>query len=279
MVTYTIPTLNSRPYDLKYASDAVWFTEFSGNKIGRLNPADGAVTEFSIPTQGSQPTGIDVLAGNPTTVWFTERSGNKLGRLVVTGTADYSFTEFPLPESYPNAEPEDLHIQHADSIWFTAPGVNRIGNLKPSQWPSTNAFVFVSTGGGSRPWAIKVDAEGYPWFTERVGNRIGQFFPQTIANINWYTLTLTPSGPYDLAVGAGYVWFTEADGNRVGQLRAQPRMIRQFGLPANSQPRGLAVDANGCAWIALSGRNSIAAWCPPYFRFVYLPLTLKNFGP
>ena len=275
VVTYTVLTPNSQPYDLKYAGGVVWFTEMSGNKIGRLDPTNGAIAEFTIPTTGSQPAGIDVLAGNPTTVWFTERSGNKLGRLVVTSTTDYTFSEYALPSQYSNAQPEDIFIESADSIWFTAPGVNRIGNLKPSIWPSQEPFAWVYTGGGSQPRAIKADGTS-AWFTEPNGNRIGQYFYTTITQLNWYTLPLTASGPYDLVLHQGKVWFTESSGNRVGWLIPNPRQFREFGLPAGSAPKGLGVDGNGCVWVAESGRNRIAAWCPPYFRFVYLPLVMRN---
>jgi virginiamycin B lyase len=275
VVTYTVPTAGSQPYDLKYAGGAVWFTEMSGNKIGRLDPSNGTIVEFSIPTSGSQPTGIDVLPGNPTTVWFTERSGNKLGRLVVTSTMDYLFAEYPLPSGYSNAQPEDIFVESPDSIWFTAPGVNLIGNLKPSIWPSQSAFAWIYTGGGSQPQTIKTDGE-IAWFTEPNGNRIGQYFYTTITQLNWYTLPLTASGPYDLALWQGKVWFTELSGNRVGWLIPSPRQFREFGLPAGSAPKGLGVDSNGCVWVAESGRNRIAAWCPPYFRFVYLSLVLRN---
>ena len=275
VVTYTVPTPNSQPYDLKYAGGVVWFTERNGNKIGRLDPGSGTIVEFSVPTLGSQPTGIDVLTGNPTTVWFTERTGNKLGRLVVTSTMDYSFAEFAFPDNYSNAQAEDIFVESAYSIWFTAPGVSRIGNLKPSIWPSQGAFAWVYTGGGSQPRAIKADGE-IAWFTEPTGNRIGQYFYTTITQLNWYTLPLTASDPYDLALWQGKVWFTESSGNRVGWLIPNPRQFREFGLPAGSAPKGLGVDGNGCVWVAESGRNRIAAWCPPYFRFVYLPLVMRN---
>lgn len=273
VVTYTVPTAGSQPYDIDYAGGMVWFTEEAGNRIGRLNPADGSVIEFAIPTGDSQPAGLDVLAGTPTVVWFAERSRDKLGRLVVTGTTEYAFTEYALPPQYANAQLEDVHIQDADSIWFTAPGISRIGRLRPS----AQSFALISTGGGSQPWAIKVDSSGYPWFTERVGNRIGQFFPQTHADFRWYTLTVS-SDPYDLAIGQGFVWFTERGTHRVGQLDPSKNVIRVFGLPVGSAPKGLAVDATGCVWIAESGSDRIARWCSPYFRTIYLPLVLRDFS-
>jgi virginiamycin B lyase len=276
VITYTVPTGGSQPYDLVYADDVIWFTERAGSKIGRLDPAIGATSEFTIPTSSSQPTGIDIAPDDPKRIWFIEQSGDKLGQLVVTSTTDYAIIEYPLPASYPNAQPQDICVQNSDSIWFTAPGANRIFNFKPSYWPWNSAFASVYTGGGSQPWAIKVDAAGYPWFTERIGNRIGQFFPQTIAYINWHTLAFVNSVPHDLDVAQGFVWFTERDGNRVGRLQPGTGAMHEFGLAAGSTPLGLAVDGIGCAWIAENGSSKIASWCPPYFRLVYLPAILRH---
>jgi len=275
--TFAVPTTDSEPYRLKYAAGKVWFTERTGNKIGRLDPATGQVTEFPVSTSNSQLTGIDVLSGSPDRVWFTEQNGNKLGQLVVTSTTDYAITEYPLPSSYSSAQPEDIYAENNDRIWFTAPGVSRIGNFKPSRWPwSSDAFVLIYAGGGSQPWSIEVDAGGYPWFTERTGNRIGKFFPQTIQDIQWYTLPVSDSDPYGIAISQQHVWFTERARDRVGQLQPNTGLFREFALPSGSTPLGLAADATGCIWIAESGRNKIGAWCPPYFHFIYLPLVMSN---
>lgn len=276
VVTYTVPTVAGEPYDLKLVSGKVWFTERAGNKIGRFDLDTEIFDEFVIPTVSSRPTGIDVLATNPVQVWFTESSGNKLGRLVVTSTVDYVFTEYSLPSGYPNAQPEDIVVESGNSIWFTAPGVSRLGNFSPSLWPNSSAFEMISTGASSQPWSVKVDASGYPWITERVGNRIGMFFPQTISFFNWYPLPAPNSDPYGLEFSQGYVWFTERNGNRLGQLDRLSRRIREFGLPTASLPTGVAADANGCLWIALSGRNKIASWCPPYFHSTYLPILMRG---
>src|SRR5262249_19128163 len=56
----------------------LWFTENSGNRVGRITPA-GAVTEFPIPTASSQPFGI--TAGPDGNLWFTEFPGGSLGRV------------------------------------------------------------------------------------------------------------------------------------------------------------------------------------------------------
>jgi streptogramin lyase len=57
---------------------AMWFTELTGNKIGRISTA-GVVTEYAIPTPGSNPIGI--AAGPDGALWFAEYLGNKIGRI------------------------------------------------------------------------------------------------------------------------------------------------------------------------------------------------------
>src|ERR1700730_2867726 len=55
---FSIPTAGSSPVGIAAGPDGnLWFTEFSGNKIGRITTA-GVVTEFSIPTSASGPRGI-----------------------------------------------------------------------------------------------------------------------------------------------------------------------------------------------------------------------------
>jgi virginiamycin B lyase len=56
----------------------LWFTEWSGNKIGRITPS-GTVTEFTIPTAASSPNGI--VAGPDGNIWFTETDGGKVASI------------------------------------------------------------------------------------------------------------------------------------------------------------------------------------------------------
>ncbi len=55
---FSIPTLGSTPFNLTQGPDgALWFTEFLGNKIGRITTS-GVITEFMIPTSSGFPQGI-----------------------------------------------------------------------------------------------------------------------------------------------------------------------------------------------------------------------------
>ncbi len=82
---FPLPTADSQPDGITAGPDRnLWFTEYSGNQIGRITPA-GSITEFPLPTNcsplssaGCAPSGI--AAGPDGTLWFTENFGNKIGR-------------------------------------------------------------------------------------------------------------------------------------------------------------------------------------------------------
>ena len=78
---YPVPTASSEPIGITGGPDGnLWFTEFSGNKIGRITPtAPNTITEFPIPTANSDPRGI--ASGRGDKVWIAESMGNKIGRI------------------------------------------------------------------------------------------------------------------------------------------------------------------------------------------------------
>lgn len=278
---FELPVAGSEPYDIAFAAGRVWVSERSGNRIGSLDaasdPATPAWTEYPIEnTANSEPTGITVLVGDPIEVWFAERAGNKLGRLRVSDTNSATIDEYPLPMAMANAYPESVSATSSEQVWFSAPGISGIGRFKLSYWPwSPDAFAFVPSGLGSQPWDLELGTDGAPWVTEPHGNRVGGYAPGTLTYFNWYDLPVPGSTPYGLDIAQGIIWFTEKDGNRVGQLQPSMRILREVALP-DAVPTGIAVDANGCAWIAASNQDKLISWCSPYFRFAYLPLVRRD---
>jgi hypothetical protein len=60
----------------------LWFTEQTGNRIGRIT-TDGVVTELSGGVSaGARPRGIAV--GPDGNLWFTEATGGRIGRMTLT---------------------------------------------------------------------------------------------------------------------------------------------------------------------------------------------------
>ena len=118
---FAVPTAFSAPFGITAGPDGnLWFTEFNGNKIGRITTA-GVVTEFAVPTADSGPVGI--TAGPDGNLWFTEERNN-IGRITTAG----AITEFAVPTA--NSEPFGITAGPDGNLWFTEEGGNNIGQLR-----------------------------------------------------------------------------------------------------------------------------------------------------
>jgi streptogramin lyase len=266
---FTVPTPAGEPYDISCAGGVVWLTERVGNKIASFNPTNSTWTEYVVPTEGSEPTGIDVQAGDPAEVWFVERVGNKVGRLRVPQSGGPAFDEYVPPAAWTGMQPEDIDVYAPGLAWFTAPGLELIARLNVTGTAPT--FFGQSTAPGSRPWSIAAASGTNPWFTDRLGNRIGQFTPGTATNLTWYALPNPNSRPVAIQVTAGQVWFAELAG-RAGSIKRPGTSIRELSIPGASFT-DVSFDASGCGWLADNAQSRLVRWCSPYFYpSLYLPL-------
>lgn len=282
---FNTPTANSGPWDLAYDGTYIWFTERLGNKIGRLNPANGAITEYAIPTANSEPMGIAIAPNGH--VWFAQKAGNKMARYKpATGTFDeYVYTQA-------GAMPEDVATSSNESIWFTAPGINSVIRLLPNKAPSQRFEQVPVLDFGQAPWIpgriAVVDSfpEDNPWITAPTKDFIGRYAPGTLNYWRWYELDHSGTGVNGIflqRMGNNYrTWFTEPATGRAGLLitsKDKAVVLAQFetGLPGtNTQPAGITVDSNGTAWITAPGVNAIMAWRSPYFHRGYMPVSVSR---
>jgi virginiamycin B lyase len=115
---FALKTENAHPFRIVAApSGDIWFTEFFGNRIGRIS-ASGQVTEFAVRVAG--PVGITTdPAGS---VWFTEETGDAIGRMSPSGAV----TEYRLP---PRTGPEGITVGPDDAVWFSEFTADRIGRM------------------------------------------------------------------------------------------------------------------------------------------------------
>jgi virginiamycin B lyase len=72
----------------------LWFTEYNGNKIGRITVNGNVTNEFLSPVPNANPAGI--VAGPDGALWFVEVNGNRLGRITTAGLMD----EYPIPTRF-----------------------------------------------------------------------------------------------------------------------------------------------------------------------------------
>jgi streptogramin lyase len=157
----------SAPVDMAVGPDhALWFTESSTDKIGRITTS-GAVTEFPLPpptTPGSQPE--DIAAGPDHALWFTDTTAGKIGRITTSGAV----TEFPLPAAA--SQPEDIAAGPDGALWFTDPVIHEIGRITTSG----TITEFALSKPDRRADSLTLGPHHKIWFTEGSahGGKIGR---------------------------------------------------------------------------------------------------------
>ncbi len=144
----------------------LWFTEFCENKIGRINPKTGTITEFS--TGLSADSGPDGITTGPDgNIWFAQEIGNEIGRINPwTGT----ITEFSTGIS-PSAGPIKITSGPDGKLWFTEDSGPGLAQVNP--WTGTITEL-PALASGTFPVGITAGPDGNIWFTEYYGNVIGR---------------------------------------------------------------------------------------------------------
>jgi uncharacterized protein (TIGR03437 family) len=245
---FNIPTSNGQPWAIATGPDGnLWFTENTGNKIGKITPA-GIISEFNIPSANAQPFGI--ATGPDGNLWFTEGAGDKIGKITPAGV----ITEFNIPT--PFSHPKGIATGPDGNLWFTE-GINRIGKITPAG--AITEFNIPTPGG--LPLGIVSGQDGNLWFTEWGGNKIGKITPA--GAITEFDIPTPTSYPFGIAAGPdGNLWFTEDLGNKIGQI-TPAGAITEFNIPTSgSLPLSIVSGPDGQLWFTENTGNKIGKITP-----------------
>ncbi|SCK31560.1 virginiamycin B lyase [Streptomyces sp. WMMB 714] len=212
-VRVPLPAGDEGPYGVTAGPDgAVWFTELTANRIGRLVPAGGghereqpyAVQEFTLPVSGGCPAGI--TAGPDGGLWFALSGADAIGRIGPGGAV----TVHRLPSA--GARPVHIAAGADGAMWFTQIGVGRVGRITADGQIDE---VPLPGGPATRPHGVAAAAGGGCWFTEWGTCRIGRV--DASGRVSTWQLPPGVSEPHGIAAtGAGTVWAAMESGALVG---------------------------------------------------------------
>jgi uncharacterized repeat protein (TIGR01451 family) len=202
---------SSSPWRLAAGPDGnLWFTEQTGNKIGRLTP-EGTVTEFAVPIAKAGPG--EITGGPDGNVWFTEIMADKIGRITPAG----QISEFAIPTrstSLPGGTSAlgEIVTGPDGGLWFTeqSRGIGRIT-------PDGNITEFTLPTQSPQPLGIAAGPDGNLWFTESKANQIGRITPA--GTVTEFAVPTADSQPVGIVAGAdGNLWFGEHSQTHLGKL-------------------------------------------------------------
>jgi len=208
-------TAASEPRDIVVdkARLTVYFTEFTGNRIGKLVYVAGTgwrMTEYPLPAGASGPLHIALDADGM--VWFTVPGSNQVGRFnpFKGGGAGAEFTMYTVPSN-----PNGITVDKDGFVWFTSWGTWSICKLN---WWKNETYRWEIPTSGCNPAEIIVDQDYDVFFTEFATAKIGKFVPGT-GDFYEYPTPTPGCQPYGICIHSpDVIVFTESQSNRLGRL-------------------------------------------------------------
>jgi len=220
------------------ADGALWFTESSGNKIGRITVA-GAITEYPTLTANSLPNGI--TAGPDHALWFTETAANKIGKITLAGV----MREYLVPT--PNSSPVGIAMGPDGALWFAESTGHQIGRMTTK---GEFTEYYVPGGFYNTPYEITAGPDGALWFTENQtdGNEIVRI--TTTGEMTQYFIPTANTRATGITTGPdGAIWFTEYANASIGRLTTAG-VFSEYSVGACCvlAPIGITAGADGALW-------------------------------
>jgi virginiamycin B lyase len=234
--------------------NALWFTEFWADNIGRIDPSSHTVTEYPTNASYSRPAGITI--GPDNALWFTEFNVDSIGRI---DPQTHVITEYPVLTS--GSSPLCIATGPDNALWFTEPQASQIGRIDPTSHVVTEYPVLTS---GSSPAGITLGPDNALWFTEAQASQIGRIDPTTHVVTEYPTLT-SNSGPAGITKGPdGAVWFTEIGYylvepylsdvdtfkvSKIGRIDPTTHTVTEYAVPTSeSTPGCILIGPDGALW-------------------------------
>ncbi|HTA39368.1 MAG TPA: hypothetical protein VK760_09840 [Candidatus Acidoferrales bacterium] len=239
---FSIPTANTTPEGIALGSDGnVWFTENTGNAVGRVTTT-GVVTEFTSGlTASAHSSGI--AQGPDGNMWFTEISAGKVGTIDTGG----AITEYAVG----SVSPTGITAGPDGNLWFTeAVAGSKIGQMDTG---GNLANEFTTTM-NSTPNAITTGPDSNLWFTQASGS-VGQM--TTDGTVAEFSVPTASSAPTGIAAGPdGNLWIVEHAGNKVS-LVTTSGAFTEYLIVGGGAPRGIVAGADGNMYFTLQNGHMI----------------------
>ncbi len=229
---WVVPTLGQRSRDPVQAENGlIWWAGQWGNLVGSINPKTGAMKEYPLPANAMPHS---VTLGPSGGVWYT---GNKNGTVGKLNPETGDITVYPMPDQ--NAkDPHTAVFDDQGIMWFTLQHSNKIGRLNPK---IGEIKLVDMPRSGSRPYGIKIDANGQPWVACNGNNCLVQVNPETMA----LTEHLLPDEATKVRridfSSDGMLWYVNSSLGRLGRFDPKTKHVKEWPSPSGPKSHPYAI--------------------------------------
>jgi virginiamycin B lyase len=252
---YDLPRRDAQPHDVVMdAKGIVWYSDFSHQFVGELDPATGKVTDHEIPTmRPDEPKGSLALEFDPKgNLWM---AGMYQAGIYKIDTASKQVTAYPFPAEWlnPTTQASMLSAQHADvdgKIWTNNQDTHLVYRFDTVSGKYEDLGQAVDKNGTHiNGYGMPTDAQNSAYQLNFGGASIGRIDAKTREVTIWKT-PLPFSRPRRGRVDADNIlWFAEYGANGIGRFDPKTNEIKEWQLPTPwDEPYDVVKAKDGEIW-------------------------------
>jgi streptogramin lyase len=253
---YDLPRRTIQPHDVVLdRSGTVWYSNFGEQEIGRMDPATGKVTEFSIPVQkqGWALGQLGLRTDRDDNLWFGmtfqaglakfDRKTEKFQIFSAPAEFNLAMTQINMPA------PQSSHVD--GKVWMQNNGfatVHRL-DLATGKIDTFQPFKDSKEGENHNIYDVIPDSRNNVYFTDFANEHIGRIDAKT-GKISLYPMPTRGAAPRRAQMDAqDRLWIGEYRGNKIAMFDTKTEKFQEWTAPTPwSAPYDVVLDKNGMAW-------------------------------
>jgi virginiamycin B lyase len=253
---YDLPREEMAPHDVMVGKDGnVWFSSFGEQKLGRLDPKTGKVTEFPYPEhREGAPTGsLGLRADGAGNLWL----GNMYQATIVKfdpGNEKFQFWTLPSEHNIDAAQINMVSPQGSavdGKVWTQNngfAGVHRL-DIATGKIETWEPFKGAPQGQLHNIYDVIPDSKNNVYFTDFRQGQIGRIDAKT-GEVSLFQTPTPRSAPRRGNMDAqDRLWFGEYRGDRIGMFDTKTYAFKEWKLHTHwAAPYDVVLDRNGDAW-------------------------------
>jgi len=252
---YDLPRREAQPHDVVMDADGmVWYSDFSHQFVGELDPKTGKVSDYEIPTlRPDEPKGsLDLEFDTKGNLWL---AGMYQAGIYKIDRKTKAVTAYPFPQDWlnPTTQASMVSPQHDDvdgKVWTNNQDTHLHYRLDLASGKYEDLGKAADKSGTQiNAYGMPTDLRNNVYLLNFGGTTIGRRDAATNEVTIWKT-PLPFSRPRRGRVDADNIlWFAEYGANGIGRFDPTTNVIKEWQLPTPwSEPYDVVPDKSGQIW-------------------------------
>jgi virginiamycin B lyase len=252
---YDLPRQGAQPHDVVMDRDGmIWYSDFSHQMLGELDPATGKVTDYPTPTlRPDEPKGaLDLELDPQGNLWLAMMYQ---AAILKFDPKTKKSTVYPVPKEWLNPTTQESMVspQHDDvdgKVWTNNQDTHRVYRLDLASGKFEDLGQSIDKNGVQiSAYGMPTDQQNDAYQLNFGGSLVGRVDAKTKQVAIWKT-PLPFSRPRRGRVDADNVlWFAEYGANGIGRFDPKTGMIKEWLLPTPwDEPYDVVESKDGEIW-------------------------------